>query len=95
MANFLSHAAAQARCSLGQSKIDVKHSWLLEIFAACLGYETLAALTSEQTDESLQYHVGDAEILVLNHPWLFPAPLSCALNLTRSYPSASKRLSSA
>ncbi|MNF58104.1 hypothetical protein D3C84_396520 [compost metagenome] len=66
MANFLSHAAAQARYSLGQSKIDVKYSWPLEILAACLGYETLAALTSEQTDGSLHYHVGDAEILVLN-----------------------------
>lgn len=58
-----SHAASKALALSGHS---VKRSRVSEILSAMLGYQTYAALTTEDNDPSLEYCLGDAERLVLN-----------------------------
>lgn len=68
MATFLAPAAYAASKSLAAQELSAKRSHLSEIIAALLGYRTLAALTSEELDPGLNYHLDDAEFIVLNQP---------------------------
>jgi hypothetical protein len=67
MANFLSPYAVQAQKAL-RPHIKIKHTVVLEVLAACLGYQTLNALIDEEKEQGLPYHLGNAEIIVLNQP---------------------------
>lgn len=53
---------------LAAQGLTVKRSHLSEVIAALLGYRTHAALSVEEADPKLDYHLEDAEILVLNLP---------------------------
>lgn len=68
MTNFISAASYAASQALASQGSKVKLSHLGEVMAALLGYRTYAALSLEEGDASLDYHLGDAEILVLNEP---------------------------
>lgn len=68
MANFISAASYAASQALASQGSKVKLSHLGEVIAALLGYRTYAALSLEEGDATLDYHLGDAEILVLNEP---------------------------
>lgn len=67
MANIVSSAAHAATQTLAQHEPAPKRSHLIEIIAALLGYRTYAALTAENADPTLELHLEDAEILVLDH----------------------------
>jgi len=58
-----SHAASKALAVSGHA---IKRSHVSEILSAMLGYQTYAALTIEQSDASMEYHLDDAERLILN-----------------------------
>lgn len=58
-----SYAASQALAAQG---LTVKRSHLSEVVAALLGYRTYAALAVEEANAKLDYHLNDAEIIVLN-----------------------------
>ncbi|WP_434668050.1 hypothetical protein P5W99_36645 [Paraburkholderia sp. A3BS-1L] len=61
--------AAYAACQhLVQQGLAVKRSHLSEVIAALLGYGTHASLIVEEADLALDYHLDDAEILVLHRP---------------------------
>jgi len=66
MTELVSSAAFAASKIISNSALTVKRSHLGEIVAAMLGYRTLAALKIEETDPSLDRHLGEAEMLVLN-----------------------------
>src|SRR3546814_1085340 len=68
MATFRAPAADAASKSLAAQGLSAKRSHLSEIIAALLGYRTLAALTAEELDPGLNYHLDDAEFIVLNQP---------------------------
>lgn len=68
MANFISAASYAASQALASQGSKVKHSHLGEVIAALLGYRTYAALSLEEGDATLDYHLDDAEIMVLNAP---------------------------
>jgi len=68
MSHYVSAAAFAASRTLTAQGLKVKRSHLSEIIAALLGYHTYAALAVEEADSSLDYHLEDAEILVLNVP---------------------------
>ena len=53
---------------LSTQGLTLPRSHISEIIAALLGYRTLAALTSEEADSRLAYHLDDAEVFVLNRP---------------------------
>jgi hypothetical protein len=57
--------ASQALAAQG---LTVKRSHLSEVVAALLGYRTYAALVVEDANPKLDYHLDDAEIVVLNLP---------------------------
>lgn len=59
------YAASQAMCRRG---VNISRSHLSEVVAALLGYRTLAALYVEESDQNLDYHLDDAERLILNIP---------------------------
>lgn len=66
MTDFVKTAAFAAKKSLALKGIKVQHGIALEIVAAFLGYRTYAALMVEEGNESLTYHLADAEIIVLD-----------------------------
>ncbi|MFJ4347661.1 hypothetical protein [Pseudomonas sp. NPDC089401] len=66
MANILTHAARHAKAELLAAGIDVGHAKLLEVLAALLGYHTYRALKHEEDDQELEYHLPDAEFIVLD-----------------------------
>lgn len=67
MTTIVRAAAYAASKALAFLRPAVSRSHLSEIVAALLGYKTLGALTSEEADSSLAYHLDDAEMLVLDH----------------------------
>lgn len=66
MASILTAVSLHAQTSLSANGIEIKHSTLLQILAALLGYETYAALKQEEGNQSLQFHLVDAEFFILN-----------------------------
>ncbi|WP_122456436.1 hypothetical protein [Pseudomonas viridiflava] len=66
MADFIKVAAAGAKQSLSTQSIEIRHSVLIEVVAALLGYHTFAALNAEELDQSLDRHLDDAQVLILN-----------------------------
>ncbi|KPB98190.1 hypothetical protein ALQ72_01431 [Pseudomonas syringae pv. maculicola] len=67
MTDFVKTAAFAAKTSLALKGIKVQHGIALEVVAAFLGYKTYAALVVEENREDMQYHLADAEIIVLNY----------------------------
>ncbi len=67
MTDFIKSAAFAAKKSLTLKGIKVQHGVALEIVAAFLGYRTYAALVVEEGNRSLKYHLGDAEVIVLDY----------------------------
>lgn len=65
---LVSSAAYAASQALSQRGLNISRSHLSEVVAALLGYKTLAALKVEESDQSLDYHLDDAERLILNLP---------------------------
>lgn len=63
-----SHAASKSLAQNGLGIQPIKRSQIQEVLAAMLGYQTYAALTVEEQDDSLDLHLDDAEMLVLNLP---------------------------
>ncbi|WP_449429149.1 hypothetical protein [Rhodanobacter umsongensis] len=68
MKTEISSAAYAASKAVALRGLVVKRSHLSEVIAALLGYRTFAALTLEEDDSKLDYHLDDAELLVLNVP---------------------------
>lgn len=67
MTDFVKAAAFAAKKSLALKGIKVQHGIALEIVSAFLGYRTYAALVVEEGNESLKYHLADAEVIVLDY----------------------------
>lgn len=67
MTDFVKTAAFAAKKSLARKGIKVQHGIALEIVAAFLGYRTFAALVVEEGNDSLKYHLADAEVIVLDY----------------------------
>ncbi len=68
MSNHVRSAAYAAYHNLATQGLTVGRSHLTEIIAALLGYRTYAALAVEEADPRVEYHLGEAEIVVLNLP---------------------------
>ena len=68
MSNYVRSAAYAASQALAAQGLAVKRSHLSEVIAALLGYRTFAALTVDEANSTLLYHLEDAEIIVLNLP---------------------------
>ena len=68
MTEFVSSTAYAAAKFMALSGHTIKRSHISEVLAAMLGYKTYAALVVEENDDDLEYHLDDAEILVLNQP---------------------------
>lgn len=68
MTKLISAASHAASKSLVQNCQSIKRSHLQEVLAAMLGYQTYAAFSVEENDDSMEYHLDDAEMLVLNPP---------------------------
>lgn len=68
MTKLISSASYSASQSLAQIGHTHKRSHIQEVLAAMLGYRTYAALSVEEQDDSFEYHLDDAEMLVLNQP---------------------------
>lgn len=68
MNDIISSAAYVASKTLAGQGVSAKRSHLSEIIAALLGYRTYAALVVGEADPKLDYHLEDAEHLVLNLP---------------------------
>ncbi|QHW08402.1 hypothetical protein [Pseudomonas putida] len=66
MANILTHVARHAKAELLAAGIEVGHAKLQEVLAALLGYHTYRALKHEEGDQELEYHLSDAEFIVLD-----------------------------
>lgn len=66
MTDIVKKAAFAVKKTLASKGIQIRHGIALEIIAALLGYRTYAALVTEESDESLRYHLGDAEFVVLD-----------------------------
>ncbi|MNV35268.1 hypothetical protein D3C71_1267100 [compost metagenome] len=64
----LSAAAYAASLDLKKQGLNLPRSHVSEILAALLGYGSLAALHIENGNSTLDYHLDDAELLVLNLP---------------------------
>lgn len=64
----LSAAAYAASQDLKNQGLNLPRSHISEIMATLLGYGSLAALHIENADTTLDYHLKDAELLVLNLP---------------------------
>jgi hypothetical protein len=61
-------AAYAASEDLKNQGLNIPRAHINEIMASLLGYGTLAALQAENADTTLDYHLDDAELLVLNLP---------------------------
>lgn len=68
MSSFVSSAAYAASKHLSAHQVEIKRSHVIEVMAALLGYRSYAALTVDEADTSLTYHLDDAEFVVLNAP---------------------------
>ncbi|HEL7629402.1 TPA: hypothetical protein UL921_001188 [Stenotrophomonas maltophilia] len=68
MKSLISSAAFAASQALSQQSVSIKRSHLVEVISALLGYRTHAALCAEEADASLEHHLADAELYVLNMP---------------------------
>lgn len=68
MSTYVRSAAYAASQALAAQGLTVKRSHLSEVVAALLGYRTYAALVVEDANPKLDYHLDDAEIVVLNLP---------------------------
>lgn len=66
MTEFVRAAAYAASQKLSDLGVRASRSHLGEVMASLLGYETYAALSTEEADVSLEYHLEDAELLVLD-----------------------------
>jgi len=66
MKNILSSAAYQAAQSLKRQGFEAVRSHLGHVIAAALGYGSHEALVLEEKDNKLPWHLGDAEVWVLN-----------------------------
>lgn len=66
MTTLISAAAYAASQSLAVNGQSIKRSHISEVLAALLGYQTYAALVLEERDDRQEYHLDDAEMLVLN-----------------------------
>ena len=66
MKSILSPVPLHAKALLSAKGIEIKHSTLLQILAALLGYETYAALKHEEDDQNLDFHLMDADFFILN-----------------------------
>lgn len=66
MSELVRSAAFLAARGLSARSSPVKRSHLSEVIAAALGYRTFAALVLEENDTSLNLHLTDAEVVVLN-----------------------------
>lgn len=66
MKSILSPVSLYAQALLSAKGIEIKHSTLLQILAALLGYETYAALKHEEDDQNLDFHLMDADFFILN-----------------------------
>ena len=66
MSNYVRSAAYTASQALDAQGLTVKRSHLSEVVAALLGYRTYAALVVEEANPKLDYHLDDAEIIILN-----------------------------
>lgn len=66
MTDFVKAAAFAAKKTLALKGIKVQHGVALEIVAAFLGYRTYAALVADLGNQSLKYHLADAEVIVLD-----------------------------
>ena len=66
MTDFVKTAAFSAKKSLALKGIKVQYGVALEIVAAFLGYRTYAALVADLSNQSLKYHLSDAEVIVLD-----------------------------
>ncbi|HHR1108749.1 TPA: hypothetical protein ACS3AL_001110 [Raoultella ornithinolytica] len=62
----LSTVTFDIHCVLKQSHLSLSRAQCSEVIAAYLGYESLAALQSEEADDFLDTHFADAEFIVLN-----------------------------
>jgi len=61
-------AFAATQISKARGFSPFRRSHLSEVLAGLLGYRTLAAFQAEESDASADYHLDDAEHLVLNLP---------------------------
>ncbi|WP_329888739.1 hypothetical protein [Stenotrophomonas sepilia] len=68
MKSFISSAAFAASQAMSHAGQSVKRSHLVEVISAMLGYQSFAALCVEEADTTLEYHLADAELYVLNMP---------------------------
>jgi len=68
MQDVISSAAFVAGRNLAAQGFTCKRSHLTETIAALLGYNTHAALVTEEADASLDYHGQDAELYIVNWP---------------------------
>ncbi len=65
---LISSAAFAASQTMSQAGHAIKRSHLVEVISAMLGYRSFAALCVEESDSSLENHLVDAELYVLNMP---------------------------
>lgn len=66
MKSVLSSTAFQVSTLLQKQNILLRRSIVTEISSALLGYKTYAALITEENDEDIEYHLCDAEVLILD-----------------------------
>lgn len=88
MSNLVRSAAYAASQALSAQGLTVKRSHFSEVIAALLGYRTHAALTVEEADPNLDYHLDDAEVYVLNQPMGEARVGELGLSATGMKPSA-------
>lgn len=68
MTTLIRSASFDASKSLALVGHSIKRSHIQEVLAAMLGYRTYAALSVEEQQDILEFHLDDAEMLVLNQP---------------------------
>lgn len=66
MTTLVSSTAYAVSKFMASSGHKIKRSHISEVLAAMLGYQTYAALVIEESDDDLERHLDDAEMLVLN-----------------------------
>lgn len=80
--NNISPVVYQIHKKLSQENLSVPRSHLFELIAALLGYNTYAALLQEEENPDLEYHLDDAELLILNSPKAIKRTHELEINLT-------------
>jgi len=66
MTTLVSSTAYAVSKFMASSGHNIKRSHISEVLAAMLGYQTYAALVIEESNDDLEHHLDDAEMLVLN-----------------------------